>query len=225
MVFLLFVLAGQITSNQYPSYEVEGLPGSVLTVRESDYDDYGNMVFDFSVFLNGEQLSPWTRYPLCLNPAKTYSVFTDGDRTLEVTSQLPFSAEYTYAFYSVDENWDLTLGDHGNGDYYGTMTREIDSLLREGDFQEAYFRSMEIMYPGAMPYPDELCVEMVVGASEVGTLEAFNQAGEICMNLLGRRLYEIDDHSGEYISALKIYADLCDPETSELVMERIRNHE
>lgn len=225
MVFLLLILAGQVTSNQYPSYEVDGLPGSALTVREADHDDYGNTVFDFSVFLNGEQLSPWTRYPLYLNPAKTYSVFTVDDSTLEVTSQLPFSAEYTYAFYSVDEDWNLTLSDNGDGDYYGAITREIDSLLSEGDFQGAFFRSMEIMYPGAMPYADGLCSRLVAGASVEGTLEAFDQAGEVCLNLLGLRLYEINDNSFEYISALKMYADLCDPETAELVMERIRSHE
>ena len=225
MVFLLLILAGQMTSNQYPSYEVDGLPGSALAVREADYDDQGNIVFDVSVFLDGEQLSPWIRYPLYFNPAKTYSVFSEDDGTLEVTSQFPFSAEYTYAFYSVDENWNLVLSDHGDGDYYGAMTREIDSLLSEGDFQGAYFRSMEIMYPGAMPCADGLCSRLVAGASEEGTLDAFHKAGEVCLNLLGIRLYEINDNSYEYISALKMYADLCDPETAELVMERIRSHE
>ena len=225
MVVLFLILAGQMTSNQFPSYEVDGLPGSALTPREADYDDYGNMVFDFAVFLNGEQLSPWTRYPLYFNPAKTFSVFDSDRSTIEVTSQLPFSAEYTYAFYDVDDEWNLTLGDFGEGDYYGAMTREIDALLSQGDFIGAYSRSMEIMYPGAMPYAEGLCSRLVVGASEVGTIEAFEQAGEVCMNLLGMRLYEINDDSFEYFAALKFYAHLCDPGVAELVMERIRNHE
>lgn len=223
MVLLLLILAAQIT--EFPSYEVEGLPGSALTPMEADYDDHGNMVFDFAVFLDGEQLSPWTRYPLYFNPAKTFSRYTEDDRILEVTSQRPFSAEYTYAFFVVGEDWTLTLNDFGNGDYYGTMTREIDSLLIAGDFQGAYNRSMEIMYPGAMPYAEGLCSRLVVGASEVGTLEAFSQAGTVSLNLLGVPLFEIDDDSFEYMAALKLYADLCDPETAELVMERIGNHE
>lgn len=225
MVFLLVLLAGQMTSAHLPSYEVSGLPGSSLTPREADYDSLGNMVYDFAVFLDGERLSPWTPYPLFFNPAKTYSVYSGEDGTLEITSQLPYSAEYTYASYAVDDGWNLTLLDFGNGDYYESMTTEIESLISEGDFQEACFRSMEIMYPGAMPGAEYLCSRLVVAASEEGTLEAFNLAREVSLNLLGLELYEIENDSYDFTGALKSYADLCDTETSELVMERIRNNE
>jgi len=205
---------------QIPAGEVEGLPGVNLMAMET-----GDGGYEIALFTGEDLLSEWVQYPLFFNPAKTFAMYEQADSTLEVISQLPFTAEYTYAWYTIGADWKLTLFQEGESDYYGSIASEIMLLLEEGEFQEAHFRAMEIMYPGSMPQALPLCEMFVISAARTGTLEAFEMAGDITVNLLGLELYMLESDSPRYLSALKVYTTVASQETAELVRERLGGHE
>ncbi len=205
---------------QIPAGEVEGLPGGTLMAL-----DTGEGSYEIALFSGEEPLSGWVPYPLFFNPAKTFAMYEPEDSTLEVISQLPYTAEYTYAWYTVGADWSLSLFQEGESDYYGSIASEVMLLLEEGEFQEAHFRAMEIMYPGSMPQAVPLCEMFVISAAGIGTLEAFEMAGDITLNLLGLELYGLESDSPRYLSALKVYTTVASPETAELVRERLGGHE
>ena len=205
---------------QIPVGDVEGLPGGILMAMET-----GDGGYEIALFDGEDMLSGWVPYPLFFNPAKTFAMYEQADSTLEVISQLPYTAEYTYAWYAVGADWSLALFQEGESDYYGSIASEVESLLEEGEFLEAHFRAMEIMYPGSMPDVGGLCELFVVSAAELGTLEAFEMAGDISLNLLGLELFRLESDSPRYLSALKVYTSVAPPETAELVRERLGGHE
>lgn len=139
-VILLILALGQ------PQIAVDGLDGGELLFRET-----GPMEFDIALALDSVKVSRWLPFPLSFNPAKTFCEYSPEDGTLEVISQMPFTADYVFAWYLVGENRDLTLIDEGEGDYYGDVSSEIELLLSRGLLNDAFQRAMEIMYPGAMP--------------------------------------------------------------------------
>jgi len=205
---------------QIPAGDVDGLPGGILMALETADGGY-----EIALFAGEDVLSEWVPYPLFFNPAKTFAMYEPADSTLEVISQLPYTAEYTYAWYRVGADWSLSLFQEGESDYYGSISSEIMLLLEEGEFQEAHFRAMEIMYPGSMPQAVPLCEMFVISAARTGTLEAFEMAGDITVNLLGLELYMLESDSPTYLSALKVYTTVASPETAELVRERLGGHE
>lgn len=208
-----------------PGYEIYGLEGGSLEFRETGTGDMGYIEYDIAVYIDGEPASTWVSFPLYFNPAKTFAEYSADDGTLEVISQFPFSANYTYAWYRVGPEWDLTLFDEGEGDYYGSAVSAIEGYLEEGDLRAACARGMEVMYPGAMPYPDRICSKLVIAAAAEGTLDAFRLAEEVAYNLAGKPIHELESDSPDYFAALKLYEDLADPGVAALVRERIESNE
>lgn|GEM_PF-5708809 len=197
---------------------IEGLPCGELLYRET-----GPMEYEIAIAFNGgEGISPWAFYPLYFNPAKTDCCFNSADMTLEVVSQLPYSANYTYAWYLVDSLWSLTLYDSGEGGYYEEAAHRVYELLEANDFEGAVIEAESIMYPGSLPEPDRLCAMLVIAAADRGTAEAFQQVQSVCSMLSNCELYNLDIRSEEYLSALKVYSELADPYTAQLVLERLR---
>lgn len=205
---------------QIPAGEVEGLPGVNLMAMET-----GDGGYEIALFTGEDLLSGWVQYPLFFNPAKTFAMYEQADSTLEVISQLPFTAEYTYAWYTIGADWKLTLFQEGESDYYGSIASEVEALLKSGEFQEAHFRAMEIMYPGSMPDAAGLCELFAVSAAELGTLEAFQMAEDVSLNLLGVPVYQIDSDSPDYLASLEVYAAVAPEGTAELIIERTVVHE
>lgn len=202
------------------AYMIDGLSGGELI-----FSEVGSMKYDIAISMDGEQVSDWVMYPLRFNPAKSYIVFDPDERVLEVNSQMPYTANYTFAVYAISDSWEMTLTDQGDVDYYDVVRARILSHLDSGDFNSAYNSAMEIMYPGAMPFPGDLCSAFVIEAAEIGTIEAFDLTRDISWNLMGVDIYQIDNDSPEFLSALRVYAGLSDPQTAELILERIESNE
>lgn len=216
MVLFLAVMAVQAGM----TIPVDGLEGGELVLRQRDGAEY-----DIALALDGERISDWFVYPLYFNPAKTYCLYEPEESILEIQSQKPYTFDYTFACFFVDENWNLTLSSQGESDYYGETCSEIKLLLYSGEFNEAYIAAREIMYPGAMPCAAELCAEFTVAAYGIGTVDAYEHARNVSLYLLGNEIYEIPCDSPEFISALEGYADISSPETAALVRERIDSFE
>jgi len=205
---------------------VDGLPGGVLEWQNSGVDTNGNTVYEIALsFDNGVSFSEWALYPLYFNPAKAFCRYSSVDSTIEVFSQLPFTAEYTYAWYSITDNGALLLFDEGEGSYYETFKEDVYQLLESGQFEEACDEAYCLMYPGAMPEPDSFCARFVIAAAEIGTLEAFGRAAELSLQIANIQFYLLDDSSVDYIKALKDYAEISDEATVALVMERLAEYE
>lgn len=205
---------------------VDGLPGALIEWQVSGTDDYGNTSYEIALSLDaGESFSAWVAYPPFFNPAKTYCRYSSENATLEVTSQLPFTAEYTYAWFHVEENGLLVVFDYGYGHYYETIQESISLLLEEGEFYKACEEADYIMYPHSMPEPDSFCAVLVIAAAEVGTLDAFETVNSISMQISNKKLYLLADSSLDYINALKDYAVLSDEKTSGFVLERLAEYE
>ncbi len=151
------------------------------------------------------------------NPAKTFCRYSVEDSNIEVISQLPYTAEYTYAWYSITDSGSLLLFDEGEGSYYETFKENVYQLLESGQFEEACDEAYCLMYPGAMPEPDSFCVRFVIAAAEIGTLEAFGRAGSLAFLVANKELYLLNDSSLDYINALEGYVKLSDEETAALV--------
>lgn len=212
MILLLLLTAGLM---------IDGLPGGELLWRE-----VGSMEYEIAVSYNdGDYVSPWVLYPLNFNPVKTICYYIPEDCTIKVVSQQPFSAESTRAWFLVDREGNITLSDEGGGGYYREAFAEAECLLLEGDYAGAFTAANEVMYPGAMPDAEELCVLFVVKAADIGTLEVFEMADDISFQYLGIRVYQIQSDEPEYFTALKVYSKLADPETAQLVLERLGNNE
>ena len=205
---------------------VDGLPGAIVDWQPSGNDDYGNISYDIALSLDeGESFSDWVAYPPVFNSAKTYCRYSSETSTLEVTSQLPFTAEYTYAWYNVEENGSLVLSDYGYGHYYENIQDRVSRLLEAGEFDEAILEAYSVMYPGSMPYPDSFCALYVVAAAKIGSLEAFERASDICMQIANTQIYLLADSSLDYINALEDYAEMSDETSAGLIMERLAEYE
>jgi hypothetical protein len=200
---------------------IDGLPGGELLYREILPEEY-----EIAVSSNeGNSISPWVPYPLDFNPAKTNSCFNSVDMTLEVVSQRPFSANYTYAWYQIDEEGNLALFNEGEGGYYDEVTQRVHELLDADDFEGAVLEAGSVMYPGSMPEPESLCADLVIAAAEMGSIEAFQQAQEVCLLLCNCELYNLAVYSEEYLQSLRVFSELTDPYTAQMVLERLRNNE
>lgn len=179
---------------------IDGLPGGELQWRES-----GDYQYEIAVSLHGETVSPWTVYPLSFNQAKLFCTYNCEDSTLEVNSQMPSTFEYTYAWYLVDSNWNLALFDQGESDYYGGIRRDVKSLLEDGYMEDAVSAAMDMMYPGALPYPEEFCAMFVIAAAREGTPEAFAIASDVSRYFLYCGIEDIQCDSEEFLNALELY--------------------
>ena len=216
-VLLSFLLSGLM---------VDGLPGGVLEWQNLGVDGYGNTAYEIALSMDdGISFSEWVEYPLYFNPAKTFCRYSAEDANIEVISQLPYSAEYTYAWYSITGSGSLLLFDEGDGRYYETIKKDIYQLLESGQFEEACDEAYCLMYPGSMPEPDSFCVRFVIAAAAIGTIEAFERAGSLTLLVANKKLYLLNDSSLDYINALEGYVKLSDETTAELVMERLAEYE
>ncbi len=205
---------------------IDGLPSGVLEWQNSGVDAYGNTAYEIALsFDDGVSFSEWALYPLYFNPAKSFCRYSSVDSSIEVISQLPFSGEYTYAWYSITASGSLLLFDEGKGSYYETFKEDVYQLLESGQFEEACDEAYCLMYPGAMPEPDSFCARFVIAAAEIGTLDAFGRAAELSLQIANIQFYLLDDSSVDYINALKDYAEMSDEATAVFVMERLAEYE
>lgn len=212
MILLLLLTAGLM---------IDGLPGGELLWRE-----VGSMEYEIAVsYDGGDYVSLWVLYPLNFNPVKTICYYIPEDSTIKVVSQQPYSAECTRAWFLINSDRNITLSDEGGGGYYRDVFAEVERLFQEDDYTGAFSAANEVMYPRAMPDAEELCVLFVVKAADIGTLEFFEMADDISFQYLGVRVYQIQSDEPEYFTALNIYSKLADPETAQLVLERLGNHE
>jgi hypothetical protein len=188
---------------------VEGRVAAELLYRDTGlYGEYGHPLYQIALAFDDGPVSEWVDYPGDFNPAKTYCEFRDGESVLAIVSQRPFSANYSYADYLVVPSGNLELEEWGVVDYYGEIAERVSLLLSEGSFYEAFDEAMDMMYPGAMPDAGEMCAAFVEAAAAVGTYEAFQMAGDVCLNTLGIHFTEIEHDSHEFEAALRLYSRL-----------------
>ncbi len=184
------------------SLMIEGLSEGELQWRES-----GDYQYEIAISLDGEIVSQWIMYPLRFNMAKLFCEYNADESTLEVTSQMPYTSEYTYARYLVEENWNLHLFEKGESDYYGDIRRRVEELLAEGYLEDAASYALDTMYPGSMPYPHEFCALFVIAAAEIGNLEAFEVASNVTDNFIYGGIQGIECSSEDFQAALLVYAE------------------
>lgn len=145
--------------------------------------------------LDGEEpFTGYVPYPSPFNPGKTDVFYRPGDSSIEVASQLPYSAVYSTAVYSLTDQG-LLLLDSGMNDPYAWEFQEVMELLGQGRLSEAASAVDMIMYPQAMPNGRELCVYFLDAAFRCarsgGGVECFHAADEASQILLGRSVHEI----------------------------------
>lgn len=161
----------------------------LLYIEQSD----GTVMLALS--LDGD--SPVTGYapfPHRFNPAKTEALFLPGENTLEVVSQMPYSAVYSMATYRyVGES--LLLVDSGAYDPYGDDFEEIAGYLARGMLDEALTLVDQMMYPQSMPNGSELCLMFLDAAFRCarsgGGIRCYQAADQAAMILMGRQAHEI----------------------------------
>ncbi len=84
-----------------------------------------------------------------INTAKTDVLYEEDDETINIYSQMPFSAFYYGAKYNWDpENIEITLIKEWSDDPSINKLYEIDRLLSEGEIEKAGDLLYEIFYPG-----------------------------------------------------------------------------
>ncbi len=183
-MLVLFLLSQLIPVYDYPEGDAyllyRMLPDGTATVALS---------------LDGEEpITGFVPYPNPFNPAKTDAFYRPGESSIEIASQLPFSAAYSTAVYSVTGQG-LLLIDSGMNDPYAAEFLEVMELLGQGRLADAASAVDMIMYPQAMPNGRELCLHFLDAAFRCarsgGGVECFHAADQASLILLGRQAHEI----------------------------------